>query len=180
MPDVQNIDVRCPQCGRPVEFVPPDDGLDLNDPSQTLSRVACAQCGIISIKPEVTISFRDVESDRKDLTIGHFRLVRILGQGGYGEVWLADDVSLNRQVALKLPKPRADDLADLMFEARTAASLRHPNIVSVHEVGNEAGQVFIASDFIDGLTLRDLMSAGRPPIKKSLNAGPVCVPPPSH
>ena len=96
-------------------------------------------------------------------------LVRRLGSGGFGAVWLAHDLSLGRHVALKLPVSEGQDASVLLHEAQTAASLRHPNIVSIYEVGNSDGRAFIASEYIDGLTLRDFLSAGRPPIPHTVD-----------
>ena len=92
---------------------------------------------------------------------GRYRLIRMLGEGGFGTVYLALDTDLQRQVAIKVPKPehfkRAEDAADYLNEARTVASLDHSNIVSVYDVGRLADQsVFIVSKFIDGQTLKEL------------------------
>ncbi|RMF42136.1 MAG: hypothetical protein D6753_08315, partial [Planctomycetota bacterium] len=84
--------------------------------------------------------------------VAHFKLDRLLGEGGFGSVWLAHDTRLNRAVALKLPN---NPDASLLHEAQTAARLRHPHIVSIYEVGIEQGQVYIASEYIEGTTLRD-------------------------
>lgn len=100
--------------------------------------------------------------------IAQFALVRILGKGSYGNVWLADDLRLGRSVALKLPSGNSPGDSTLLHEAKTAASLRHPNIVAVYEVGIDKGQVFIASELIDGVTLRDFLSIGRPRLERAI------------
>lgn len=100
--------------------------------------------------------------------IANFSLVRLLGQGGFGAVWLAEDRSLGRQVALKLPKATGKD-AKLLHEAQTAARLKHPNIVSIYEVGVDEGQVFIASEFVDGEDLRDELAKGRLEVSRAVS-----------
>lgn len=97
--------------------------------------------------------------------VAHFELVRVLGQGGFGAVWLARDMNLNRDVALKLPK---DPDVRLLHEAQTAARLRHPNIVAVYEVGVENDRAYIASEYIDGETLKDELQRGRPTIERAV------------
>ena len=90
-------------------------------------------------------------------SIGHYRIEAKLGSGGMGVVYRAFDTRLQRQVALKVLQD--EGLADpeskqrLLREARAASALNHPNIVTVHEVGSEAGLDFIAMEFVDGKTL---------------------------
>src|SRR5262245_36934272 len=92
-------------------------------------------------------------------SLSHFRLLSFLDAGGMGEVYLAEDTLLSRQVALKLlPAHFTSDEARIgrfQQEARTASSLNHPNIVIVHEIGEVNGSYFIATEFIEGETLRD-------------------------
>jgi len=93
--------------------------------------------------------------------IAGYRLVRLLGQGGMGEVWLADQVELRRRVALKLVRPdRVSDDAFELFarEARAGGRLNHPGIVAVHDFGKEGGQAWIAMELVSGSrTLRDFL-----------------------
>jgi serine/threonine protein kinase len=93
--------------------------------------------------------------------IGPYRIVAPLGSGGMGEVYLAEDLRLKRRVALKiLPPYFASDsrLQRFQREARAASALNHPNILTIHEVGESDDAKFIATEFIDGDTLRELIA----------------------
>jgi eukaryotic-like serine/threonine-protein kinase len=143
--------IRCHNCNQFVEIVE----------SEHNTVVACGSCGS-SISTE-----RTEQSDMAATTIfqskmcAHFRLAELIGEGSYGFVYRAYDTRLDRAVAIKFPKSHTLQLSDksrFLREARAAAQLKHPNIVAIHEVGEEDGLPYIVTDFIQGLNLRQLLS----------------------
>jgi eukaryotic-like serine/threonine-protein kinase len=109
--------------------------------------------------------------------IGTYRIQSLLGAGGMGEVWLAQDSRLGRKVALKLLPARftldQERVRRFMREARAASALNHPNIVTIYEIGtapSEQGKLhFIAQEFIDGVTLRQRLLSGRLNLTEALD-----------
>ena len=105
-------------------------------------------------------------------TLSHYRIVSKIGAGGMGEVYLAKDTKLDRKVALKIlpAEVAANDerMRRFVQEAKAAAALNHPNIAHIYEIGESDGVNFIAMEFIDGQTLRELMHGGQTDLAKLL------------
>lgn len=140
--------IRCPHCRNPIDVVNDDE----------LVEVSCPSCGssFSLTSNDETESFRS-----RTRTIAHFELIRELGIGKFGSVWLAKDPQLDRIVAIKVPRKGAldaEETALFLRDARAAAQLKHPGIVSVHEVGREGDTLYIVSDYVDGLNLKDWLT----------------------
>src|SRR5450759_2283169 len=105
-------------------------------------------------------------------TLSHYRIVSKIGAGGMGEVYLAEDAQLRRRVALKiLPGDLAsnqDRMRRFVQEAKAAAALNHPNIATIHEIGESDNVNFIAMEFVDGVTLREKIHQERTELRKLL------------
>jgi len=104
--------------------------------------------------------------------IGHYKILGLLGKGGMGEVYLAFDTSLDRKVALKLLPPQftteADRVRRFEQEAKAASALNHPNILTIHEIGREGDLYFMATEFVEGQTLRHLIDGGKVNLQETL------------
>jgi eukaryotic-like serine/threonine-protein kinase len=102
-----------------------------------------------------------------------YEIISPLGAGGMGEVYLARDMRLERKVALKLllDERTKDDQRVLRFEqeARAASALNHPNIITIYEIGDHGSTHFIATEFIEGLTLRKILAEGKMPVIAALD-----------
>ncbi len=107
-----------------------------------------------------------VDEEAPPTSLGRYNLKKVLGQGGFGQVWQAYDPSLERTVAIKIP--RSNRIASqehreaFIEEARKVAALRHPGIVPVHDVGVDGAYCFIVSEYIDGGSLREKLDTEGP------------------
>jgi serine/threonine protein kinase len=109
-------------------------------------------------------------------TVSHYRVIKKIGEGGMGEVYLAEDTSLDRKVAVKfLPLAlQQDETAHKRFirEAKSAAALDHPFICNIHEVSEtDDGRDFIVMEYVEGRTLQEQLAQGRLPLKDALQVG---------
>jgi serine/threonine protein kinase len=106
-------------------------------------------------------------------SISHYRLLKKLGSGGMGEVYLAQDTQLDRPIALKLLLPQftrdEDRLHRFKHEARAISALNHPNILTIYEIGEAGSDHFIATEFINGVTLRQHMQRVRMKMTEALD-----------
>ncbi len=154
--DTGMLNVRCPHCRESVR-VPADS---------SLINITCSGCGSrFSVADE-----NSAQTQAATLTtqLGHFDLVEQIGAGSFGTVWKARDNELDRWVAVKIPrqgKLHAREATQFLREARAAAQLSHPNIVSVYEVGREDDTVFIVSDLVQGVSLSDWLTGQQPTIR---------------
>ena len=146
------LTIRCPSCHHPTPVAA----------DTALADLACETCGgRFGLVDEADT----IVAGAALKTIGHFELEERLGTGAFGSVWKARDKELDRTVAIKIPRQSrmsAPELEKFFREARAAAQLKHPNIVSVHEVGREGDSVYIVSDFVHGVTLADWQSRQQP------------------
>ncbi len=98
-------------------------------------------------------------------TLGHYQIVSLLGKGGMGEVYLAQDARLGRKIALKLLPPHftqdAQRVRRFEQEGRAASVLNHPNIITIYDIGQVERSYYIATEYIEGQTLRQQMADGR-------------------
>ncbi|MGI9165579.1 MAG: protein kinase domain-containing protein [Pyrinomonadaceae bacterium] len=107
--------------------------------------------------------------------LGNYQILSLLGTGGMGEVYLAEDANLGRTIALKLlPAEYTKDeerLRRFRQEARAASGLNHPNILTIHEINHFEGRYFIATEFVDGETLRQRMRRPRLSLSETMDIG---------
>ena len=154
--------IRCPHCQSPVEVI-----------EQDLSQeMTCPSCGsAFSLIDRESTTTHHAAAIRQ---IGRFELMEQLGIGAFGTVWKARDVDLDRIVAVKIPnKAQLDpsEIEQFLRKARAAAQLRHPNIVTVHEVGRAGNTVYIVTDLVRGVTLSDWLSGQSPSPREAAHIG---------
>src|SRR5512138_1001222 len=126
------------------------------------------EAGSFIEQPALDVEAWSMGEDQNQLsvgqTIGHYRIVSQLGVGGMGEVYLAEDTALGRKVALKLlPIDFTRDIERVrrfQQEAHAASALNHPNILTVYEIAHVDERHLIATEFIDGETLRERIRGG--------------------
>jgi hypothetical protein len=142
--------IKCPNCQNPIELT--------EHPG--LEDVRCPGCGsTFKIDPDRTVSW----SPEKLPRIGKFELLELVGRGAFGTVYRARDTMLHRMVAFKVPRTgrlaTKEDEDRFVREARSVAKLRHPGIVAVYEVGRAEEFPYIVSEYIEGVTLSDALTA---------------------
>jgi predicted ATPase/serine/threonine protein kinase len=107
--------------------------------------------------------------------LGRYEIRSLLGAGGMGEVYLAHDAQLQRPVALKVLAEAVRQDEDLRkrleLEARAASALNHPNILTVYDIGEEGDERFIATEYVDGVTLRQRLSRAQPALREVIEIG---------
>jgi len=105
-------------------------------------------------------------------TISHYKITSKLGEGGMGVVYLAQDLKLDRQVALKfLPEHLTADATEkerFIHEAKAASSLNHPNVTTIHEIDEHDGQLFIVMEYCSGQSIKELIEGEKLTVKKTL------------
>src|SRR5436305_3828486 len=120
----------------------------------------CSLCSPASMHPE---------------TLSHYRVERLIGAGGMGEVYLAEDTALHRKAALKLLPARftrdEERVKRFKREARAASALNHPNIITIYEIGEADSVHYIATEFIEGENLRQRIARGTLPLSEVIDAG---------
>ena len=148
----RQLQVRCPSCHHPTAVAV----------DTVLSDLTCESCGSRFEIVDTSLTTIDATTH---MTMGRFELLEHLGMGAFGNVWKARDKELDRTVAVKVPRAcrmASEEQEKFFREARAAAQLNHPNIVSVHEVGRDGDSIYIVSDFVRGVTLADWLTGQKP------------------
>src|SRR5438128_9356255 len=145
--------ILCPHCHNPIELVK----------LTPREEIACPACGsTFRLEGGATTG----SENSAGWKVGKFELIETVGHGAFGTVYKARDPELDRVVAIKVPRSGnlagPQDLDRFLREARSVAQLRHPSIVTIHDVGQTDGIPYLVSDFVEGVTLADFLSARRP------------------
>src|SRR5437773_1573099 len=135
------------------------------------------RAGVFIETPVAGIATRIIENGQADLlvgrTIGHYKISKRIGTGGMGEVYLASDMTAGRKAALKLLPERftgdAERLKRFEQEARALVGLNHPNILTIYEIGEDHSTHYIASELIEGETLRQRLLRGRMELSEAVD-----------
>jgi len=142
--------LACPHCHNPIEIVTASAG----------EEILCPSCGsTFRLDTESTVSWRSL----RGRLLGRFELEESVGSGAFGTVYRARDPQLDRHVAIKIPHTgnlgNRDDLDRFLREGRSVAQLRHPGIVPVYEVGVADDVPYLVSEFVEGPSLSDVLTA---------------------
>ena len=157
---------RCSSCKQKFELTSISSAASIDVDQDALS-VAESMVSTLDKSGEATTTISKATSkDSKNdgPNFGRFRLQKILGQGGFGKVYLAYDPALDRMLAIKVPIFSSDDtrrVQRFLTEAKAAARLRHPNIVPTFESGQVDGRYFIAAQYISGKPLNEVIKTGQ-------------------
>ena len=183
-PELAGTTGKCPRCGKAVEapsganpaieVIPierPPSGAGSRDTSRPLFETASSQ----GRDDELAILSPAREPDELG-RMGNYRILKVLGQGGMGIVFLAEDIALKRQVALKVMKKAQAKVPDnrqrFVLEARAAAAIEHDHIVTIYQVGEENGVPFIAMKLLQGESLEERLNRmGRLPVEEVVRVG---------
>ncbi len=127
---------------------------------------------------QVEVCFSVLATEDDDLpgqTVGRYRILRLIGSGGMGQVYLAHDTRLNRNLALKLlPRTVVQNRAKIVRfenEARAASSISHPNVAHIYELSEAGGRHFITMEYVEGPTVRELLNTGQVTVAKAIDIG---------
>ena len=154
----------CAECGATV----------FADAPQGFCSVCLFRTGLASLDNENDEPFQNRQADLLvGRMIGHYKLSERIGSGGMGEVYLATDIRAGRKAALKLLPTRftgdAERLKRFQQEARVLVGLNHPNILTVYEIGEDDSTHYIASELIEGETLRQRLMHGRMELSEAVD-----------
>jgi hypothetical protein len=152
------LHLECPHCGNGIQLVEPGDG-----------EVTCGGCGSsFRVDVRATTSYNPADLPR---SVGKFEVLEQLGRGTFGTVYKARDPELQRLVAVKVPRAGSfatpEEEERFLREARAAAQLSHPGIVPVLEIAHDRGVPYIVSEYVEGLTLADVLTGRRPGFREA-------------